>query len=81
MPLVVIYARQAQLFMSVADLNPSLERERNSPKDTGIWRQIRPYFREDVPGLLATPGLVTVGIRQMQGHEVRAACAAGDVRH
>lgn len=56
--------------MNVAHLNPTLQQDRNGPRDEGNWRQVRTYFRNDDPGLLAVPGLVTVGIRQDQGHEV-----------
>lgn len=66
----VLIKVQAEIFMSVGQLNPALEQARNMPHDDGSWRQINPYFRVDEPGLLASPGLVTVGIRQNQGFEV-----------
>ena len=56
--------------MSMAHLNPTLEKAANKPKADGSWRKNTSNFREDEPGLMATPGLVTMGIRQSQGHEV-----------
>lgn len=58
--------------MSMSALNPALEQANNKPLNKGkvSWRRTHPYFHADDSGLLASPGLVTVGIRQSQGHEV-----------
>ena len=60
--------------MSIAHLNPTLEKAANKPQEKASWRKNTGNFREDEPGLMAAPGLVTMGIRQSQGHEVRHSC-------
>ena len=56
--------------MSMANLNPTLAKATNSPQEDTAWRRNCDHFREDNGGLMVAPGLVTMGIRQSQGHEV-----------
>lgn len=56
--------------MSVSRLNRTLEANLKEIKKEAPWRKNIKNFRADDPGLLAFPGLVTIGVRQSQGHEV-----------